>query len=232
VLRFSRTDHPWFDPCGHLIHRVNGDGELYLPKDRMILPIELDGRAAPDVWLFGPDRSGRAHLAPMPPIICEIPIALTCPLWVNPDGSLPERLTQTVQYDDGRGPGRMGKYTQMGLLADGGSSRNDTNALYVPRKPETLGWTGIAQGAEPSIVYDPFTGVGTTGVVALRLGRSFLGCELNEDYARNARTALGSTLRRLSGDLRPEADLCERTPAGIAWAEPDGLGEVAAEGCL
>jgi DNA modification methylase len=37
------------------------------------------------------------------------------------------------------------------------------------------------------VVLDPFAGAGTTGLVALRLGRSFVGIELNEDYVRLAR---------------------------------------------
>ena len=33
---------------------------------------------------------------------------------------------------------------------------------------------------------DPFTGSGTVGAVAARLGRSFVGCELNPDYVNLA----------------------------------------------
>jgi DNA modification methylase len=36
------------------------------------------------------------------------------------------------------------------------------------------------------IVLDPFTGAGTTGVVALKTGRRFLGIEINPEYARIA----------------------------------------------
>ena len=35
-------------------------------------------------------------------------------------------------------------------------------------------------------VLDPFAGSGTTGVVAKRLGRDFIGCEINPDYAQMA----------------------------------------------
>ncbi len=35
-------------------------------------------------------------------------------------------------------------------------------------------------------VLDPFAGSGTTGVVAKRLGRNFVGCEINHDYAKMA----------------------------------------------
>lgn len=41
--------------------------------------------------------------------------------------------------------------------------------------------------AEPSLVFDPFCGAGTTGLVALREGRSFIGAELSEEYVEQAR---------------------------------------------
>lgn len=41
--------------------------------------------------------------------------------------------------------------------------------------------------ASPGVVLDPFTGAGTTTLVALRLGRSFVGTELNPAYADLAR---------------------------------------------
>ena len=40
------------------------------------------------------------------------------------------------------------------------------------------------------IVLDPFSGSGTTGVIALALGRRFLGIELNREYVALAEDAL------------------------------------------
>ena len=55
----------------------------------------------------------------------------------------------------------------------------------------------IALGSEPGdLVLDPFLGSGTTAEVALRMGRRFLGIELNPEYVEIAR-------RRLD---RPSAD--------------------------
>lgn len=42
------------------------------------------------------------------------------------------------------------------------------------------------------VVLDPFSGAGTTGVVALELGRSYVGCEIHPEYVEMSR-------RRLSG---------------------------------
>jgi hypothetical protein len=36
------------------------------------------------------------------------------------------------------------------------------------------------------LVFDPFTGIGSTGVIAVRRGRRFYGCELREDWAGRA----------------------------------------------
>jgi len=60
--------------------------------------------------------------------------------------------------------------------------------------PELLAERCIKAGsAVGDLVLDPFAGAGTTGLVANRLGRNFLGYELNEEYAEEAR-------RRIRGD--------------------------------
>lgn len=43
------------------------------------------------------------------------------------------------------------------------------------------------------VVLDPFCGSGTVGVAAARLGREFVGVELNQEYIEIAR-------RRIEGD--------------------------------
>jgi site-specific DNA-methyltransferase (adenine-specific) len=48
------------------------------------------------------------------------------------------------------------------------------------------------------LVFDPFTGSGSTGVAALRLGRRFAGCEQNKSYALLAARRLNDTV---PGDL-------------------------------
>ena len=44
----------------------------------------------------------------------------------------------------------------------------------------------LAGSPKGGVVFDPFTGSGTTAVVALENGRSFIGCELNPDYIKIA----------------------------------------------
>jgi DNA modification methylase len=54
----------------------------------------------------------------------------------------------------------------------------------------TVGWESSCAHDDDSgscVVLDPFAGSGTTGVVAGRLGRDFVGIELNPEYAQMAR---------------------------------------------
>lgn len=54
--------------------------------------------------------------------------------------------------------------------------------------PEALVEPCVLAGSAPGdLVLDPFTGSGTVGVVALRHGRKFVGCELNSEYVSMAR---------------------------------------------
>lgn len=59
--------------------------------------------------------------------------------------------------------------------------------------PEALVEPCILAGSERGdTVLDPFTGSGTTGVVAIRHQRNFIGCELNPAYVQLARKRIGS----------------------------------------
>jgi len=59
-------------------------------------------------------------------------------------------------------------------------------------------------------VLDPFTGAGTTGVVAMREGRHFVGIELNPQYADYARQRCARYWERNDRPARPDCD--ERQP--------------------
>lgn len=64
-------------------------------------------------------------------------------------------------------------------------------AAENPSTKRTLGWrpTCDCNAGEPipATVLDPFLGRGTTGTVALRLGRDFIGCDLQPNYVTMAR---------------------------------------------
>lgn len=69
-------------------------------------------------------------------------------------------------------------------------TRKDVPQHRTKKSTETTGWReGCECGAPPQActVLDPFMGPGTTGLVALKLGRRFVGIELNPEYAEMAR---------------------------------------------
>jgi len=71
----------------------------------------------------------------------------------------------------------------------------DAGRPYVPRMPVSLGWELMQTGATPGIVLDPFCGTGTVGEVALKLGRTFIGVDLYQDYVEIAQKRCTATLR-------------------------------------
>jgi DNA modification methylase len=86
-----------------------------------------------------------------------------------------------------------------------GKSRAGT---YVP-DTKTIGWLPSCQCASKprhGIVLDPFSGAGTVALVAKKLGRHYIGIELNPDYISMAKTRVQKTpvnLRSFEEDARP-----------------------------
>ena len=59
------------------------------------------------------------------------------------------------------------------------------------------------------LVLDPFSGSGTTCVVAARLGRKYLGIDISEEYVRRSRQRIAETL----AGLRQPTDIAENPEA-------------------
>ena len=71
---------------------------------------------------------------------------------------------------------------------------DDGNKVHPTQKPEALLHRVIlASSNEGDVVLDPFFGTGTTGVVAKKLGRHFIGIEREDDYIEAARSRLAKT---------------------------------------
>lgn len=77
-----------------------------------------------------------------------------------------------------------------------GSERLTRNGekLHATQKPEALLWRVLASSTQPGdIVLDPFFGTGTTGAVAKRLGRHWIGIERDASYVELARERIDRT---------------------------------------
>lgn len=66
--------------------------------------------------------------------------------------------------------------------------RLDSARLHSTQKPEALLYRVLLSSSLPGgVVLDPFFGTGTTGAVAKKLGRHFIGIERDESYIKLAR---------------------------------------------
>ena len=73
---------------------------------------------------------------------------------------------------------------------------------HPTQKPEALLHRVILASTAPGdLIVDPFFGVGTTGAVAKRLGRRFIGIEQDEGYAALARTRIDRVIAVTPTDL-------------------------------
>ncbi|MFZ0193359.1 MAG: site-specific DNA-methyltransferase, partial [Pseudolabrys sp.] len=70
----------------------------------------------------------------------------------------------------------------------------DGKKLHPTQKPEALLARVLLSSSRPDdLVLDPFCGTGTTGAVARRLGRRFVGCEQDAKYAQAAEKRISAT---------------------------------------
>jgi site-specific DNA-methyltransferase (adenine-specific) len=78
--------------------------------------------------------------------------------------------------------------------------REDGHKVHPTQKPEPLLYRIISASSNPGdVILDPFFGTGTTGTVAKRLHRHWIGIERNEHYVDVAR-------RRIDKELQTEFD--------------------------
>jgi modification methylase len=81
---------------------------------------------------------------------------------------------------------------------------SDGKKLHPTQKPETLLARVILSSSRPDdLVLDPFCGTGTTGTVAKRLGRRFIGVERDADYATAAERRIAATVPLPAESLAP-----------------------------
>jgi modification methylase len=81
----------------------------------------------------------------------------------------------------------------------------DGKKVHPTQKPESLLFRCIMAASNPGdVILDPFFGTGTTGAVARRLGRRFIGLERDPDYAAIARKRIAEIEPLAGEDVTPK----------------------------
>lgn len=136
------------------------------------------------VWEITTTPYPAAHFAVFPLELPEVCIkAGTSEKGCCPECGAPwERVVEVERKKD---PNR-----HTGRAAQGNGDRMDGDWPRMLAESRTTGWQPTCDHDSdpiPCTVLDPFAGAGTTGLVALRLRRSFIGIDLSGEYCEMAR---------------------------------------------
>lgn len=179
----ERNGGTWAHPVPTSEHGKSGyahSGDYPLPNP--------NGRNMWNYWVLSPESFSKAHFATFP---TEIPrraiLAGTSERGCCAGCGAPWRrvVELTPEYrallDSGKawrdGSGKPDEYV---------NRQPKDHVAQVPPKNITTGWAPTCTCGRtdvvPATVLDPFSGAGTTALVALRLGRRAVGIELNPEY--------------------------------------------------
>jgi hypothetical protein len=158
----------------------------------------LTSRNLRSVWCIGTQAFKGAHFATFPEALVEPCIKAgtsekgNCPKCGRPWARV---IAPSADYAK-----KLGTWTpdtdadkelrgQIGFAAHG--KKNACTADY-----QTLGWKPCCKcqtgDPVPAVVFDCFSGAGTVAVVAERLGRNWIGCEINPEYIQIAQNRLAN----------------------------------------
>jgi modification methylase len=95
---------------------------------------------------------------------------------------------------------------------------------HPTQKPEALLYRILLSCTKPGdVVLDPFFGTGTTGAVARRLGRSWIGIEREPSYVKVALERIGSTLPLDESAMRTVPDKREQPRVAFGILVENGI---------
>lgn len=137
------------------------------------------------VWKISPKPFKEAHFAVYPEELCETPIKAGCPAFIcKKCGKARDKIyTQHLRFESGCG--RSGNIPKGKWKGKEQQVSGDYDVRMGPKLSHSFkrySDCGCGVGFESGTVLDPFCGAGTTGLVALKQGKEFIGIELNKEY--------------------------------------------------
>lgn len=173
--------------------------------DDMPFRINTNSGAPPlDWWKLSTESYPEAHFATYPSRLLTVPIRSMCPREVCTECGIPRtRIVEpTPEHAERLGSDMFSEHGRSGAdrAASGKSRSNGPGNPSCNAENVTVGWTKCDCGApfRPGVVLDPFTGSGTTLMVAHGLGRSSIGIDLDARNVELARGRLGMFLEVVS----------------------------------
>ena len=158
-----------------------------------------------NVWKIPTFSFSSAHFATFPPKLVEPCIKAGTSEKGVCNGCGAPWVREVERVDKGYDGSRYGERAVAASTSSGGTARSTLGSsqgrLTAGRK--TVGWSptcDCGRPPRPAVVLDPFSGAGTVGLVAQRLGRDAVLIEISSEYAEMSR-------ERINGDMPLFADV-------------------------
>lgn len=163
-------------------------------RNRTMRP-NLFGRNKRCVWVIPTRPFEGAHFAVFPEALVEPMILAGCPAEVcKKCGKVRQKIIDNSERINTR-PGLNVGNAKSGTLIDPNKELHSSELSKFRQKIiyKEIGYTdcGCSEGWNKGIVLDPFIGSGTTAVVAKKLGRDFIGIDINPKYVEMAKKRIG-----------------------------------------
>ena len=168
-----------------------GNSGINLAKQKLAAELQENGysmRNKRSVWTVTTKPFKGAHFATFPPDLIE-PCVLA---GTSHFGACAECKTPYQRLiEKGDVPNRKTRDNLLGVYP-GRKTTTRLNTVDMAVIPTTTtGWGKMCNcttdAVEPCVILDPFSGAGTTGVVAIKHSRCYIGTELNPDYLEISR---------------------------------------------
>jgi DNA modification methylase len=199
IKRYQRgvsETNKWVNgPDGQTKHTMNQPRQHDKTREH---PQKDIGRIKRCVWTINTRPYRDAHFAVFPEKLVETPIRACCPLEICNKCGKP----RIKQFKSLLGYGEKSSNTK----ADDKSAHNMARLAERRQYYRSLGYESTPYvengysscncnaGFHSGTILDPFMGAGTTAVVAKKLGRNFVGIELNEEYIAISEKRIGKLL--------------------------------------
>lgn len=158
------------------------------------------GRIKRTVWKINTAGFSGGHFAVFPPALIQTPIKAGCPTYICSKCGKPAS-TKYREWRENTRPGNDVGKMKSGTQADPNKElhKSDLSKFrqQIYRVPDGMQSCDCNAPMSKGVILDPFIGTGTTGEVALKQGKSFIGIELNGDYIKLAEKRLAPLLDAL-----------------------------------